>query len=67
MPEERGVKKVYKWKLIASIPVGRPKVRWMDDIKKDIETVEIVNCKTCAQNRNKWKSIIEQAKTRIFV
>jgi hypothetical protein len=26
MPEERVVKKTYKWKLIASRPVGRPKI-----------------------------------------
>jgi hypothetical protein len=63
MSEERDVKKVYKWKLIASRPVGRPKIRWMDNVMKDIQAVKIVNWKRCAQARNKWKSIVEQAKT----
>jgi hypothetical protein len=27
MPEERDVKKIYKWKIIASRPVGHPKIR----------------------------------------
>jgi hypothetical protein len=26
MPEERDVKKIFKWKLIASSPVGCPKI-----------------------------------------
>jgi hypothetical protein len=30
IPEERDVKKIYKWKLIASGPVARLKIRWMD-------------------------------------
>jgi hypothetical protein len=63
MLEEKDVKKIYKWKLIASRPVGRPKVWWMDNVMKDIQTMRIVNCRRCAQDRNKWKSIVEQAKT----
>jgi hypothetical protein len=37
MLEERDVKKLYKWKLIASRPVGRPKIIWMDNIMEDIQ------------------------------
>jgi hypothetical protein len=32
MPEERDVKKIYKWRPIASMPVGRPKIRWVDNV-----------------------------------
>jgi hypothetical protein len=32
MPEERTVKKVYKWKPMLRRPLGRPKNRWEDDI-----------------------------------
>jgi hypothetical protein len=31
MPEERMVKKVYKWKPMSRRPLGRPKNRWEDD------------------------------------
>jgi len=34
MPEERMVKKVYKWKPLSIRPQGRPKNRWEDDIRK---------------------------------
>jgi hypothetical protein len=65
MPEERDVKNIYKWKLIASRPVGRLKIRWMDNVMKDIQAMKIVNWERCAQDRSKWKSIAEQAKTRV--
>jgi hypothetical protein len=32
MPEERMVKRVYKWKSMLTRPLGRPKNRWEDDI-----------------------------------
>jgi hypothetical protein len=46
-------------KLIASRPVGQP----MDYIMKGFQTIKIVNRKRCAQDKNKWKSIVGQAKT----
>jgi hypothetical protein len=63
MPEERCIKKIYKWKLIASRPIGRPKIRWMHNVMKDVQAVKIVNWKMCAQDRSKWKSILEQSRT----
>jgi hypothetical protein len=36
MPKEREVTRVYKWKLFASRPVGRPKNRWEDYVRKDL-------------------------------
>jgi hypothetical protein len=65
MPEERDVKKIYKLKLIASRPVGHPNIKWMDNVMKDIQARKIVNWKSCAQDTNKWKSIVEKAKTHV--
>jgi hypothetical protein len=65
MPEERDVKKMYKWKLIASSPVRCPKIGWICSVMKDIQAIKIVIWKRCAQDRNKWKSIAEQAKTHV--
>jgi hypothetical protein len=61
MPDDRDVKKIYKWKLIASRPVGSPKIRWMHNVMKDIQAMKIANWKRCAQG----KSIVEQAKTHV--
>jgi hypothetical protein len=65
MPEEREIRKIYKRKLTASRPVGRPRIRWMDNVMEDIQGMNIVKWKRCAQDRNRWKSIVEQAKTHI--
>ena len=63
MQEDRLVKRVYKWKPINTRELGRPKNRWIDDILKDIKELNINNWPICIQNRSKWKSFIEKAKT----
>jgi hypothetical protein len=65
IPEERDLKTIYKWRLIASRPVGHPKIRWKDNVMKEIQTMKIINWEKCTRDRNKWKSIVEQAETHI--
>jgi hypothetical protein len=65
MPEEIDVKEIYKWKLIAARPIGLPKIRRMDYVMKDIQAMKIVNWERCALDRDKWNSIVEQAKIQI--
>jgi hypothetical protein len=40
--------------LIASRPVKLQKTRWMDDVIKDDQAMNIVNWKSCAQEINFW-------------
>ena len=63
MPEDRMVKKVYKWKPILTRPLGRPKNRWEDDIRKDMKDMKFENWISCIQDRNNWKLYVEKAKT----
>jgi hypothetical protein len=65
MPKEREVTIIYKWKPFASRPIGRPKNRWEDDVRKDLQTMKIKNWKKSVFNGDEWKIIIEQAKTHI--
>jgi hypothetical protein len=37
MPEERMVRRAYKWKPMLTQPLGRPKSRWKDDIINDMK------------------------------
>jgi hypothetical protein len=39
MTQEREVTIIYKWKPLASRPIGRPKIRWKDDLLNDLQTV----------------------------
>jgi len=55
MPEERIVKKVYKWKPMLTRPLGRPKNRWEYDIRNDMKKLKIKNWTSRIQDRNKWK------------
>jgi len=60
----RMVKAIYCWYPISSRPTGRPKTRWMDDIRKDIQRLKVPNWKTLAQDRRGWKEkLVEKAKT----
>jgi hypothetical protein len=38
MSKEREVIRIYKVKPFASRPVGRPKNRWEDDVRKDLHS-----------------------------
>ena len=63
IPEERMVKKVYKWKPMLTRPLERPKNRWEDDIRKDMKELKVKNWISCIQDRNNWKLYVEKAKT----
>jgi hypothetical protein len=63
IPEERMVKRVYKWKPIITRPLGRSKNRWEDNIINGIKKLKIKNWTICIQDRNKWKLYVEKAKT----
>jgi flagellar motor switch protein FliM len=51
------VKAIYCWKPISR----RPKTRWMDDVRKDIQKLKVPNWKTLAQDRIRWKELVEKA------
>jgi hypothetical protein len=65
MPDVRTVKKITDWKPIAPRHIGRPKLRWEEDIRNDLKAIKVQNWKKLTQDRNKWKGIIEQAKTHV--
>jgi hypothetical protein len=47
---------------LTKISQGRPKYRWQD-IKQDICQMKIKNWIARVQDREKWKEVIEKAKT----
>jgi hypothetical protein len=57
------VKAIYCWKPISRRPIGRPKTRWLDDVRKYMQKLEVPNWKTLAQDRRRWKELAEKAKT----
>jgi hypothetical protein len=65
MPKETEVTRIYKWKPFASRPIGTPKNRWKDYVRKDLQTVKIKNWKKSVLNRDLWKTVFERTKTHI--
>ena len=62
MQETRMVKAICSWKPISKRPMGRPKIRWEDDVRKDMQKSKVQNWKTFVQDRRKWKDVVEVAK-----
>ena len=63
MQERRMVKAIHSCKPISKRPTGRPKIRWEEDVKKDIQKLKVPNWKTFVQDRRRWKAVVEKAKT----
>jgi len=41
MQETRMVNAIHSWKPISKRPTGRPKIRWEDGVKKDIQRLKV--------------------------
>jgi hypothetical protein len=57
------VKAIYSRKPISRRPIGRPKTRWVDDVRKDIQKLKVPNWKILAQDRRRRKELVEKAIT----
>jgi hypothetical protein len=66
MPEERMMKKGYKWNPMLTRPMGRSKNRCEDDIRNGMKKLKINNWTSSIQDRNKCKLYVERAKTRKY-
>jgi hypothetical protein len=63
MAEDNNVRKIKSWKAMSKRPIGRPKTRWEDDVLEDTKSMNVRNWKEVAQNRDRWKEVVEQTRT----
>jgi hypothetical protein len=63
MDKQRTVKRITEWRPIAVRRIGRPRLRWEDDVRADLEKMRIQNWSKMARDREVWKRIVEHAKT----
>jgi hypothetical protein len=63
MADDNNVKKIKRWKPMSKRPIGRPKARWDDDVLEDIKSTKICDWKNVAVNKDRWKKVVEQART----
>ena len=62
MSNERSTKKIYSNKPEGCRQVGRPRLRWIDDVRTDIRRLGVRNWKAKAQDRKGWKKLLSEAK-----
>jgi hypothetical protein len=57
--EDNNVKKIKRWKPMSKRSIGRPRLRWEDDVLEDIKSMNVRNWKNVGQNRDRWKKVVE--------
>jgi hypothetical protein len=59
----RTVKKLTEWETLLSRSVGKPRLRWIDQVEEDLKKMKLRNWREKCKNRRLWNEIIKQAKT----
>jgi len=62
MSEERVVKRLYQNTAEGSRSIGRPKLRWMVDVREDLRRMGVTNWRIRAHRRDDWKMVVKEAK-----
>jgi len=62
MSEERVVKRLYQNTAEGSRGVGRPGLRWMDDVREDQRRMGVTNWRIRAHRRDDRKMVVKEAK-----
>ena len=63
MEEARSASKIFTGKPTGKRPLGRPRRRWVDNIRMDLEEICINagNWVDSAQDRNYWRALVNMA------
>jgi hypothetical protein len=62
MDTSRIAERILEWKPMGSRPLGRPRLRWLDDVCDDLNVLKDRNCKELAMDRKVWSDL----KFRVF-
>jgi len=56
-------RKITEWKPYKTRPVGRSRLRWMDQVEEDLRRMKIIGWRVKIEDRQVWNRIVEQTKT----
>jgi len=63
MEDTRTARKITERKPYKTRPVGRPRLRWMDQVEEDQRRMKITDWRVKIEDRQVWNRIVEQTKT----
>jgi hypothetical protein len=63
MGKTRSAKKLTEWGPYSSRPVGRPRLKWLDQVEEDLKKMKVRNWREKRKDRRMWNEIVKQAKT----
>jgi hypothetical protein len=63
MDAARTVKKLTEWEPCLSRLVGRPRLRWLEQVEEDLKKMKVRNWRKKCKDRRWWNEIVKQAKT----
>jgi hypothetical protein len=58
-------KMVFNAKQEGRCGVGRPRLRWVQDVKADIKALDVKRLRIKAQDRKQWPAILREAKAKL--
>ena len=61
MDNDRTLKKIFSTKPDGARSVGRPKLRWEDDVDHDMRILGLKNWQKVALNRDEWARLLKKA------
>jgi hypothetical protein len=47
--------------------VGRPRLRWLDDVEADIKALDVKRWRIKAQDRKEWSAFLREAEAKLKV
>ena len=60
-PEEKGIHKALYGRAAGRRPQGRPRMRWVDNVRQDAISLGVRDWQTAALGRGRWKNLVEAA------
>jgi hypothetical protein len=58
-PLDRTVKKLTEWEPCSSRSVGRPRLRWLDQVEEDLKKKKVRNWREKCKGRRLWNEIVK--------
>jgi len=62
MDQGRTAKKMFESKLDGRRIWGRPRLRWLEEVEKDLREMKVKSWRQKAFDREEWGSVIKEAK-----